>query len=687
MCIPCTRKKGIAGWNDHAEPSRNEAIFWHRLWVDNGRPSQGHIADIRRRTRYNYKRIVKSLKNNQNKIISDRMAQSLQSKHKRPFWQEVKRMNSKSVSAVNCMDSVNGSEQISNLFACNYKELYNSVSYKIKDMNQLVSKVDFEVVQCCNAQLCNCSHVINIADVSNSVLKLKNGKTDGTNNVMSDALINGCSSLFVHLSLLYSAILRHGVSPDNMLLSTLIPIPKSSKKCLNDSTNYRAIALGSVLSKLLDLIIMDQSNYVFHSSDSQFGFKPKHSTSQCTFVVEEIIEFYNNNGSPVFLAALDASRAFDRVEYCKLFELLIGRNMCPMFLRLLLYMYTHQKLRVKWNGFCSDSFNVTNGVKQGGILSPLLFCIYIDVLLERLRFSNVGCYIGNVYVGGVGYADDICLMAPSCRALRRMLSVCEVFGKEYHVKFNSLKSHVTVCSKHNNIAIKGNFTLNGEIIDVSNSILHLGRSIGDFDSDRKAIDKAIGELYMRTNYVMSKFGCCSSNVRNYLFRTYCTSYYGSPLWSLSQPYINRFYCAWRKCVRRIWKLPAQTHCAFVEHLYGDVNIDMQLLRRFASFYYCALESKNNIVALCAKMCEYSKSYVAYNRKHLLYRLNNNGSIFKGSLKEMLAHLSTVYSADNIIVNHASVIIELCNIRDGVMHLDSEITNQELNEFVSFLCTT
>ena len=87
------------------------------------------------------------------------------------------------------------------------------------------------------------------------------------------------------------------------------------------------------------------------------------------------------------------------------------------------------------------------------------------------------------------------------------------------------------------------------------------------------------------------------------------------------------------------------------------------------------------------MCEYSKSYVAYNRKHLLYRLNNNGSIFKGSLKEMLAHLSTVYSADNKIVNHASVIIELCNIRDGLMHLDSEITHQELNEFLSFLCTT
>ena len=59
MCIPSTKKMGIVSWNGGAEPACKGDIFWHRLWVDNGRPSQGHIADIRRRKRYNYKRIVK----------------------------------------------------------------------------------------------------------------------------------------------------------------------------------------------------------------------------------------------------------------------------------------------------------------------------------------------------------------------------------------------------------------------------------------------------------------------------------------------------------------------------------------------------------------------------------------------------------------------------------------------------
>ena len=70
-------------------------------------------------------------------------------------------------------------------------------------------------------------------------------------------------------------------------------------------------------------------------------------------------------------------------------------------------------------------------------MSPLLFCIYIDVILCALKQSNIGCTIGNVFMGCVGYADDICLLAPSCHVLRHMLSICEEFGIKYHVKFNS----------------------------------------------------------------------------------------------------------------------------------------------------------------------------------------------------------------------------------------------------------
>ena len=90
------------------------------------------------------------------------------------------------------------------------------------------------------------------------------------------------------------------------------------------------------------------------------------------------------------------------------------------------------------------------------------------MFFERLRLANVGCHIGNVYVGSVGYADDVCLMVPSFHVVHKMLSVCVKFGQEYNVKFNSSKIQVTVCSK-DNIVVNDNFTLNGDIINIYNS--------------------------------------------------------------------------------------------------------------------------------------------------------------------------------------------------------------------------
>ena len=72
-------------------------------------------------------------------------------------------------------------------------------------------------------------------------------------------------------------------------------------------------------------------------------------------------------------------------------------------------MYTNSTARINWNGAFSQSFGIRNGVKQGGILSPGLFCIYNDGLLVRLKQSKIGCLIGNTFVGALAYADDVTL--------------------------------------------------------------------------------------------------------------------------------------------------------------------------------------------------------------------------------------------------------------------------------------
>ena len=113
--------------------------------------------------------------------------------------------------------------------------------------------------------------------------------------------------------------------------------------------------------------------------------KAKHSTVMCSLTVKEVIHYYVNNGSDVHASCVDASKAFDRVRHDKLFQLLIEREIPAIALRALLDVYQRQVMRTVWKGELSSQFNTTNGIRQGGVVSPVLFCIYMDVLLLKLE--------------------------------------------------------------------------------------------------------------------------------------------------------------------------------------------------------------------------------------------------------------------------------------------------------------
>jgi len=87
--------------------------------------------------------------------------------------------------------------------------------------------------------------------------------------------------------------------------------------------------------------------------------------------------------------------------------------------------------------YTSDFVVVQNGVKQGGVASPVLVCIYTDDLLLRLADSGVGCFVGFTFVGAVAYADDIVLIAPTPSAMRKLLMICYIYAAEYNIQRRS----------------------------------------------------------------------------------------------------------------------------------------------------------------------------------------------------------------------------------------------------------
>ena len=222
--------------------------------------------------------------------------------------------------------------------------------------------------------------------------------------------------------------------------SILVPVINNTSGDSNDVNNYRPIALVTIASNIFETILLDVMEPFIVTCDNQFGFKKKHSTEHCIYALKNVISYYNWFGSPVYTCFLDASKAFDRVEHWSLFKKLIDRNVPLVVVRLLVHWYLQQTLCVKWGRNTSSFFTVTNGVRQGGILSPFLFTLYVDDTSHRLNNSKVGCHINNVCINHLFYADDLCLMAPSPVGLQLLIDICANYGFENDLLFNRSKS-------------------------------------------------------------------------------------------------------------------------------------------------------------------------------------------------------------------------------------------------------
>ena len=145
--------------------------------------------------------------------------------------------------------------------------------------------------------------------------------------------------------------------------------------------NYRPISLATAFSKIFEIVLLDRIQMYLVTASNQFGFKKGIGTDMCLYAMKEIVDNHRRMGGNVFMCFLDASKAFDRVNFHKLFEKMETRGIPKYVIRILEYWYTNQSMYVRWGNVTSDKFGVSNGVKQGGIISSHLFNIY---LVKRL---------------------------------------------------------------------------------------------------------------------------------------------------------------------------------------------------------------------------------------------------------------------------------------------------------------
>jgi hypothetical protein len=576
-------------------PFREKSLFWHQLWIANDRPRSGIIADIMRRTRAQYHYAIRSVNKNRDDIVNERFATAMITNNDRDFWREAKRLRNSKVGCSNNVDGLSSPNDIAQLFATKYEDLYTSVPYNCNDMDSIRNSINSDLFSSGYNKDC----IVSPDEVRLAVQKLKPGKNDGCIGLSSDYFIHACTDLFVHIAMLFSALLVHGTAPGDLSSSTVIPIPKGKNTNLCISANYRGITLSSIFGKVFDRIILSRFSDKLCVSDLQFGFRPKRSTDMCTMLLKETIAYYINNDSPVYCVMLDATKAFDRVNYCKLFREVMKRSLPAPYVRLMLNMYTNHITRVAWNGVYSNSFKVLNGVKQGAIISPILFCIYLDGLLCRLRDSGVGCFVGSIFVGALAYADDLSLLSPTPSGIRQLLSICESYAREFDIVFNGAKSKCIFIAppkyRASTYGPNPQFKISGQDIEYVDHWPHLGHIVTKSNDDEADITFRRNRLCGQINNVLCFFHRRGPIVKAKLLTSYCYSFYGSVLWDLSHPCIDSFCCTWRKGLRRALGLPADTSSRILPGIMGTLPILDELARRTTNFVQACLSSDSDTV--------------------------------------------------------------------------------------------
>lgn len=331
----------------------------------------------------------------------------------------------------------------------------------------------------------------------------------------------------------------------------------------------------------------------------------------CVFLLKQVISSYVLHKSPVYATFIDASKAFNRVNHGKLFQKLEARNVPTCFVRLLKYWYSAQSMKVKWANCVSQSFKVTNGVRQGGVLSPYLFSLYMEELSEKLNNTPAGCCLGNLSVNHLMYADDICCFSSSACGLQDLLDVCTDYAKTHEIVFNCKKTvGVLFCTKDMNCFQTRNIKINNSPVKFVSKVSYLGVYLKSNLRDDEDIARQVRCLYCAANKLKARFAKCSTHVKNILFRAHCMGFYASQLWcNYSSAAINRLRVAYNDAFRILHGLPRYYSAGEYQVQYNIPTFYALLRKNMYRFVQRCYTSANTwISALMTSDSYYASSY-------------------------------------------------------------------------------
>ena len=243
------------------------------MWINDGKPRQGPVHDLHVKCKSRFKYALRFIKNNENMLRKEALSKNLADLNPKAFWSEIKNMNNFKTPLPTSIEGVSGGVQIVEIWRTHFSNLLNCVS------NSSVHDCEYG----CDAPYEEL--VVSIEKVTHAIEKLDLNKACGSDGICSEHLKYASNVLVPLLAMCFTSFISHGYLPESMLSVVLVPVIKDKAGKISSKDNYRPIALASVISKLVEVIMLDRIEMYMNINPNQFGFKRKHGTDQCIYVL------------------------------------------------------------------------------------------------------------------------------------------------------------------------------------------------------------------------------------------------------------------------------------------------------------------------------------------------------------------------------------------------------------------